>query len=78
MQVLIIGIALTMHDWTPRFLRAVAADREVVIFDSPGIGLSQIAAGSVPAAKDYFKFQADSVASFITAIELPEPDVLGW
>ena len=78
MQVLIIGIGLTMHDWTPRFLRALAADRECVILDSPGIGMSSIQPGSRPAAQDYFRFQASSVVGLVAALGLQQPDVLGW
>lgn len=78
MQVLIIGIGLTMHDWTPRFLEALAADRELVILDSPGIGMSTIQPGSAPAPQDYFRFQASSVVGLIAALGLQQPDVLGW
>jgi pimeloyl-ACP methyl ester carboxylesterase len=78
MQVLIIGISLTMHDWTPRLLKVLAAQREVVIFDTPGIGLSSIAEGSAPAAADYFRFQAQAIAGFVTALDLQQPDLLGW
>ena len=75
---LVIGIGLTMHDWTPRFLKALAASRELVILDSPGIGMSTIQPGAAPAADDYFKFQASSVVGLIAALGLQQPDVLGW
>ncbi len=77
-QVLVIGIGCTMSDWTPRLLRALAADREVIIFDNAGIGASAIASDGVPAAADYFRFQAQTVAGLIAAIDLSQPDILGW
>jgi pimeloyl-ACP methyl ester carboxylesterase len=77
-QVMVIGIGCTMSDWTPRLLRALAAIREVIIFDNAGIGQSEIAPGGTPAAADYFRFQAQTVAGLISAIGLTQPDILGW
>ena len=73
-----IGIACTMSDWTPRLLRALAVDREVIIYDNPGIGQSTISAGASPTSADYFKFQADTLAGLISELKLDQPDVLGW
>ena len=68
-----------MSDWTPRLLRALAAHREVIIYDSAGIGQSTIEAGWSIGPADYFKFQADTLAGLITALQLDvAPDVLGW
>ncbi len=67
-----------MSDWTPRLLRALAANREVIIFDNAGIGFSSIAPNSMPAAAGYFRLQADTVAGLISAIGLTQPDILGW
>jgi len=78
LQVLVIGIACTMSDWTPRLLRALAIDREVIIYDSAGIGQSTISAGASPMSADYFKFQADTLAGLISELKLDQPDVLGW
>ena len=78
LQVLVIGIACTMADWTPRLLRALAVDREVIMYDNAGIGQSTISAGQDPTAADYFKFQADTLAGLISALNLDQPDVLGW
>ena len=75
---LVIGIACTMSDWTPRLLRALAVDREVIIYDNAGIGQSVISAGQDPSAVDYFKFQADTLAGLISGLSLDQPDVLGW
>ena len=53
-------------------------NREVVILDSPGIGMSTIQPGAAPAPQDYFRFQAAAVAGLISALGLHQPDVLGW
>ena len=76
-QVLVLGISLTMHDWTPRLLKALAAQREVVILDTPGIGLSVINQGSAPSPQDYFIFQAECVAGLMAGLGLQQPDLLG-
>jgi hypothetical protein len=79
LQIMVIGIACTLSDWTPRLLHALAADREVIIYDSAGIGQSTIEAGWSIDPADYFKFQGDTLAGLITALQLDElPDVLGW
>lgn len=78
LQVLVIGIACTMADWTPRLLRALAVNREIIIYDNAGIGQSKISAGQDPPAADYFKFQADTLAGLISALSLDQPNVLGW
>ena len=73
-----IGIACTMSDWTPRLLRALAVNREVIIYDNAGIGQSTISAGAGPTAADYFRYQADTLAGLISELSLDQPDVLGW
>lgn len=79
LQVLIIGIGCTMHDWTPRLLRALAAHREVIILDNAGIGFSAIASSSKPAPPEYFRFQAATVAGLVGELKLmQQPDMLGW
>ena len=79
LQIMVIGIACTMSDWTPRLLRALATNREVIIYDSAGIGQSTIEAGWSIGPADYFKFQGDTLAGLITALQLDvAPDVLGW
>lgn len=77
-QVMVIGIGCTMSDWTPRLLRALAASREVIIFDNAGIGGSTIAGAGQPDAADYFRFQAQSIAGLISTLGLDHPDILGW
>ena len=65
-----------MHRRTPALLRALATDREVVIFDNAGIGYSTL--------DDYSEafFQhpilAASTVAFTQAIGLIRPDILGW
>ena len=78
LQVLVIGIACTMSDWTPRLLRSLAVNRKVIIYDNAGIGQSTISAGTNVTAADYFKFQADILAGLIQELSLDQPDVLGW
>lgn len=79
LQIMVIGIACTMSDWTPRLLRALATYREVIIYDSAGIGQSTIEAGWSIGPADYFKFQGDTLAGLIAELQLDvAPDVLGW
>ena len=61
----------TMLDWDPAFLRALAARRKVIIFDSAGVGES---GGTVPVT---LEGAADIAAEFI-GLELGKADVLGW
>lgn len=61
-----------MDDWDPALLDAFSTQREVVIFDSLGVGEST---GTTPPT---LEGAADIAANLIGALELDTPDVLGW
>lgn len=62
----------TMDDWDPAFIAAVAADRQVIRFDSAGIGRSE---GDVP---DSITGMAAVAADVIAGLGFRQVDVLGW
>ena len=62
----------TMDHWDPAFLDDLAAERQVVLFDNEGVGLT---AGAVPSS---IAAMAKSAASFIDALQLSQVDLLGW
>ena len=65
----------TMDDWDPAFLEILAKDRQIVVFDNAGVGLSS---GSV--ASSVFGM-ADTAAAFIrgyTQNSGAPVDILGW
>ena len=65
-----------MHRRTPMLLRALAADREVVIFDNAGIGYSTL--DNYSEAFFQHPILAASTVAFTQAIGLVRPDILGW
>ena len=65
----------TMDDWDPAFLESLAKDRQIVVFDNAGVGLSS---GAV--ANSVFGM-ADTAADFIrgyTKNSGVQVDILGW
>ena len=64
--------AANMDDWDPLIVDALAADRDVITFDYPGIGGS---AGATPAT--VAEFAADCVG-FLHALGLTTVDFLGF
>ena len=62
----------TMDDWDPAVIDAIAAERQVILFDSAGIGFST---GETP---DSVKGMADKAAEFIRLIGLTQVDLLGF
>jgi pimeloyl-ACP methyl ester carboxylesterase len=62
----------TMDHWDPAFLDALASERQVLLFDNEGVGLT---AGAVP---NSIAAMAKSAAGFIEALQLTKVDVLGW
>ena len=62
----------TMDNWDPAFIDALAENREVIVFDNKGVGLSE---GETP---DNFKDMGDDAASFIKNLSLKKVDVLGF
>lgn len=74
------GFPLVMHMhfrgnmdfWDPRLVNALAAKREVILFDSAGIGRSS---GSVPTS---LRGWAEHLVAFVKAIGLESFDLLGF
>ena len=62
----------SLDHWDPVFLDALAAEREVVIFDNVGTGRTT---GPVPESLEDL---ADGAADFIAALGLTEVDLIGW
>jgi pimeloyl-ACP methyl ester carboxylesterase len=70
---LITGYRATLSEWNGAFLAALAAHREVIVMDNPGVGRSQF--DHVP---DTMEGMADTVSGFIDAMQLGKVDVVGW
>src|ERR1700741_5684234 len=64
--------AANMDDWDPLIVDGLAADRDVITFDSPGIGAST---GATPAT--VAGFAVDCIA-FLHALGLKTVDFLGF
>ena len=62
----------TLDTWDPAVVDALASDREVVLFESAGIGRST---GSVP---DSIPQMAQHASAFLSALEFTQVDVLGF
>lgn len=61
-----------MDDWDPALLDALAAGREVILFDS--LGVSESTGTTPPTLQE----AADIAANVIAALGLERPDTLGW
>jgi pimeloyl-ACP methyl ester carboxylesterase len=72
--VMAIGTGSTMSEWDPALIRLLAAERRVIVFDYPGIGLSS----ALPRRPTSFAELADTLSRFMRAIGVPRADVLGW
>jgi pimeloyl-ACP methyl ester carboxylesterase len=62
----------TIDWWDPQFVDYLAADHDVILFDNVGIGYTT---GQPRDSVDGF---ADGAIEFISALELPAVDLLGW
>jgi pimeloyl-ACP methyl ester carboxylesterase len=62
----------TMDHWDPAFLDALAARREVIVFDNAGVGYST---GTVPGT---ITGMAEVVAEFLSALGLGQVDLVAW
>jgi pimeloyl-ACP methyl ester carboxylesterase len=62
----------SLDHWDPAFLNALAAEREVIVFDNVGTGRTT---GPIP---DSLEQLADGAADFIAALGLTEVDLIGW
>jgi pimeloyl-ACP methyl ester carboxylesterase len=70
---LITGYRATVSEWSSAFLAALAAHREVIVMENPGIGPAPWS--KVP---DTMQGMANVVSDFIAATHLGKVDVLGW
>src|SRR5260221_2925113 len=61
-----------LDDWDPLLLGALASDREVIVVDNAGVGLSS---GTVPRT---ITEMARDVVAFTDALHLPRVDLLGF
>ncbi|MFG2629782.1 alpha/beta fold hydrolase [Streptomyces sp. NPDC048473] len=62
----------TIDHWDPALLDVLAREREVIVFDNVGVGLST---GDVPGT---VAAMASGAAEFLETIGVDEADVLGW
>ncbi|MBT2534421.1 alpha/beta hydrolase [Arthrobacter sp. ISL-48] len=62
----------TLDWWDPRFIQALAAERDVILFDNIGIGYTE---GEPLRTVDAF---ADGAGEVIEALGLSQVDLLGW
>jgi pimeloyl-ACP methyl ester carboxylesterase len=61
-----------LDNWDPAFTDALAADREIVLVDAPGVG------ASTGAPKHTVAETARSILAFLDALDLREFDLLGF
>ena len=77
--VLINGYGANMYVWSIPLLKALAQNREVIMFNSPGVGNSSFHSDIGPSKNFTVTQLADHVVDFIAALQLPQaPDLLGW
>jgi pimeloyl-ACP methyl ester carboxylesterase len=62
----------TVDHWDPALLEVLAAERDVIVVDYPGVNLSS---GSTPGTVAGL---ASTVAGFVDALDLRQVDLLGW
>jgi pimeloyl-ACP methyl ester carboxylesterase len=62
----------TIDDWDPAFLTVLAADRDVVVFDGPGVGRSSGEPQSTVAE------MATAAQDVVSRLGLEQIDLLGW
>jgi pimeloyl-ACP methyl ester carboxylesterase len=62
----------TIDHWDPAFLDVIASEREVVVFDNAGVGLS------TGASPESIAGMAQLAEQFVRAVGISKVDVLGW
>jgi pimeloyl-ACP methyl ester carboxylesterase len=62
----------TIDDWDPAFLDVLTADRDVIVFDGPGVGRSS---GEVPSTVSEM---ANGLLELVSGLDLGLVDLLGW
>ena len=67
------GTGSPMSQWDPALLAALSRERQVVVYDYPGLGDSAPLPGRLS-----FDALATHAQGLITALGLPQADVLGW
>ncbi len=72
--VLIPGHGDNMMTWHPKFLESLSKNRDVIIFDFPGVGQSTVN-GAFPDQMQQF---SDIVNQFVKSQKLTKPDMLGF
>jgi pimeloyl-ACP methyl ester carboxylesterase len=70
---LITGYRATVSEWSSAYLAALAAHREVIVMENPGVGASPW-----PQVPDTMRGMANVVSEFIDTTHLGKVDVLGW
>jgi pimeloyl-ACP methyl ester carboxylesterase len=70
--VMVLRFRGTIDHWDPALLEALAAERDVFVFDNRGLG------HSTGAPADSVEGLADGVIDFLGALGLREVDLLGW
>ncbi|QMU73055.1 alpha/beta fold hydrolase [Streptacidiphilus sp. P02-A3a] len=62
----------TIDHWDPAFLDVLATERDVIVFDAPGVGSS---GGEAPAT---VQEMAQDTLEFVSLLGLRQVDLLGW
>ncbi len=70
---LITGYRATVSEWNGVFLAALAARRDIIVVDNPGVGRSR--SDHPP---ETMEGMSDSISDFIDAMHLGRVDVVGW
>lgn len=70
---LITGYAATMDMWAPEFVRALAAQRRVILLDNRGMGASKAPDGPMSIEQ-----MARDAAGLLDALGIAKADLLGW
>lgn len=72
--VMINGFVSTMSLWDPLLLAELSKNRQLILFDNRGVGLSTDTVEN----KTTIPQMADDAAGLIKSLGLQKPDVLGW
>ncbi len=71
--VMIMGLEGSQDAWPPDLVNALAKKHRVIIFDNAGIGQTAMPTGTLTISA-----MADQTAALIEALNLGQPEVLGW
>lgn len=73
--IMVSGQGATATVWTPDLLQTLAQGRQVTVFTNRGVGYSTDAEETESSSVSGY---ADSTVDLIEALELEQPDLLGW